>query len=78
MSYQLQPGAGFIFMKVGVHAQETLADIIARKQRELKDAGVSGFCWRSAVEPGRSTGTSTVASGAATMKMISSTNITSM
>ena len=41
MSYQLQPGAGFIFMKVGVHAQETLTDIIARKQRELKDAGVS-------------------------------------
>ena len=38
MSYQLQPGAGFIFMKVGVHAQETLTDIIARKQRELKDA----------------------------------------
>lgn len=41
MSYQLQPGAGFIFMKVGVHAQETLTDIIARKQRELKNAGVS-------------------------------------
>lgn len=41
MSYQLHPGDGFIFMKVGVHAQESLKDIIARKQKELKEAGVS-------------------------------------
>lgn len=37
----LQPGAGFIFMKVGVHAQESLKDILARKQRELAEAGIS-------------------------------------
>jgi hypothetical protein len=35
----LKPGEGLIFMKVGTHAQETLADIIERKQREIRDAG---------------------------------------
>jgi hypothetical protein len=41
VSYQLPDGAGVLFMKVGTHAQETLADIIARKQREIDDAGFS-------------------------------------
>lgn len=41
MSYNLPPGSGFIFMKVGIHARESLKDILARKQKELKDAGVS-------------------------------------
>jgi hypothetical protein len=33
------PGAGFVFMKVGTHARESLADIIERKQKEIDDAG---------------------------------------
>jgi hypothetical protein len=37
----LQPGAGIIFMKVGTHAQESLDDIIARKRKEIADAGYS-------------------------------------
>src|SRR3954453_15470527 len=44
----------------------------------VRNTGLSGrFCF-CAVVAGRSTGTSTVASGAAIMKMISSTRITSM
>ena len=39
MTEILRPGAGFVFMKVGTHAQETLTDIIARKRREIEDAG---------------------------------------
>lgn len=35
----IQTGAGIIFMKVGTHAQETLEDIIARKRREIDEAG---------------------------------------
>jgi hypothetical protein len=35
----LKPGVGFLFMKVGTHAGEELDDIIARKQREIADAG---------------------------------------
>jgi hypothetical protein len=35
----IQPGAGILFMKVGTHAQETLADIIARKSREIEETG---------------------------------------
>jgi len=31
--------AGLIFMKVGLHAQESIEDIIARKQREYDQAG---------------------------------------
>ena len=34
-------GAGLLFMKVGTHAQEPLAEIIARKTREIDDAGVA-------------------------------------
>lgn len=33
------PNRGILFMKVGVHAQETLEDIIERKTKEIKDAG---------------------------------------
>ena len=39
MTDLIHPGAGFIFMKVGTHAKETLADIIARKKKEISDAG---------------------------------------
>ena len=39
MTEILHPGAGFIFMKVGTHAQEELTDILARKRREIEDAG---------------------------------------
>lgn len=35
----LRPGTGFIFMKVGTHAGEDLPDIVARKRREIQDAG---------------------------------------
>ena len=31
--------SGLIFMKVGLHAQETIEDIIKRKQREYEEAG---------------------------------------
>lgn len=31
--------AGLIFMKVGLHAQESIEDIIARKQKEYENAG---------------------------------------
>lgn len=41
MSFTLQPGTGFVFMKVGVHAREPLKDILERKRKELADAGVS-------------------------------------
>lgn len=39
MSEIIKPGAGILFMKVGTHAQESLDDIIARKRREIDDAG---------------------------------------
>lgn len=39
MTNIIKPGAGLIFMKVGLHAQETLADIIARKKKEIEAAG---------------------------------------
>ena len=35
----IKPGAGILFMKVGTHAQEPLEEIIARKRREIDDAG---------------------------------------
>jgi hypothetical protein len=37
----IRPGAGVIFMKVGTHAREELADIIKRKRKEIEDAGYS-------------------------------------
>lgn len=35
----LRPGAGVIFMKVGVHANEPLEEIIGRKQKEIEAEG---------------------------------------
>ena len=35
----IRPGAGLLYMKVGTHAQESLADIIARKTKEIERAG---------------------------------------
>jgi hypothetical protein len=35
----IRPGVGILFMKVGTHAQETLADIIARKSKEIEETG---------------------------------------
>lgn len=37
----LKPGDPFLYMKVGVHANESLEDILRRKRDELKTAGVS-------------------------------------
>lgn len=37
----LKEGDSFLYMKVGVHANESLADIIARKRAEIEKAGVS-------------------------------------
>jgi len=39
MATILKPGDGFLYMKVGTHAQETLADIVARKRKEIEEAG---------------------------------------
>jgi len=36
----LRPGQGLLFMKVGVHAKESLEDIIQRKQREYDQTGM--------------------------------------
>lgn len=36
---ELKTGAGVLFMKVGLHAQETIEEIIARKQHEYQQAG---------------------------------------
>jgi hypothetical protein len=35
----IEDAAGLLYMKVGTHAQEELSDIIARKKREIEDAG---------------------------------------
>lgn len=35
----LNPGQSILFMKVGVHAKETLEEIIARKSKEIDEAG---------------------------------------
>ncbi|WP_192183016.1 hypothetical protein [Mesorhizobium amorphae] len=39
MNEIFRPGAGVLFMKVGTHANEGLDDIIARKAKEIDDAG---------------------------------------
>ncbi|MGA8760922.1 MAG: hypothetical protein WB611_32250 [Stellaceae bacterium] len=39
MNEIIRPGVGILFMKVGTHAQEDLAAIIARKSKEIEDAG---------------------------------------
>jgi hypothetical protein len=36
-----KPGVPLIYMKVGTHAGENLDDIIARKQKEIEDAGIA-------------------------------------
>jgi hypothetical protein len=41
MTQIIKPGAGLLFMKVGTHAREPLDEIIARKTREIEDAGVA-------------------------------------
>lgn len=35
----LKTGSGFIYMKVGTHAQESLAKIVDRKRKEIDEAG---------------------------------------
>jgi hypothetical protein len=37
----VKPGAGLIYMKVGTHAGEDLEGIIARKRKEISEAGYS-------------------------------------
>lgn len=39
MSDLVKPGSGILFMKVGTHAQEPIGSIIARKRKEIVDAG---------------------------------------
>lgn len=39
MNQIVKPGSGLLFMKIGTHANESLADIIARKAAEIRDAG---------------------------------------
>lgn len=39
MANIIEPGSGVLFMKVGTHAKESLKDIIARKKKEIDDAG---------------------------------------
>ena len=39
MNAPYKPGDGILFMKVGVHARESLEDIIARKDEEIRQAG---------------------------------------
>lgn len=39
MNSIVRPGEGLLFMKIGTHAQESLADIIARKSEEIKATG---------------------------------------
>lgn len=39
MNKIILPGEGILFMKIGTHAQEGLADIIARKAEEIRSTG---------------------------------------
>jgi hypothetical protein len=41
MSGIIKPGQGLLYMKVGTHAREPLEDIIARKTKEIEDAGLA-------------------------------------
>ena len=36
-----EPGDPVLYMKIGTHAQEDLAEIIARKRKEIEDAGLA-------------------------------------
>jgi hypothetical protein len=35
----VKPGSGILYMKVGMHAGESLTDIVLRKSREIEEAG---------------------------------------
>jgi len=37
----LKPGAGLLYMKVGMHAQEGLEDIVDRKLKEIDSSGIA-------------------------------------
>src|SRR5437773_948872 len=37
----IKPGQAVVYMKVGTHAKEPLEDIIARKTKEIEDAGLA-------------------------------------
>lgn len=39
MNDYVKPGEGLLFMKIGMHAQESLAEIIARKTEEIRSTG---------------------------------------
>ncbi|MDP3634929.1 hypothetical protein [Phenylobacterium sp.] len=39
MNKIVRPGEGLLFMKIGTHAQESLAEIISRKSEEIKATG---------------------------------------
>lgn len=39
MNKIVRPGEGLLFMKIGTHAQESLAEIVARKSEEIKTTG---------------------------------------
>ncbi|MBZ5670952.1 MAG: hypothetical protein LAO04_14640 [Acidobacteriia bacterium] len=41
MPFTLKPGQGVLYMKIGNHADEPLHEIIARKTREIEEAGFS-------------------------------------
>ncbi|HUV69870.1 MAG TPA: hypothetical protein VMW15_09435 [Terracidiphilus sp.] len=41
MSSIIQPGAHVLFMKIGIHAKETLESIIQRKLKEIDDTGMA-------------------------------------
>lgn len=41
MSSIIQPGARVLFMKIGIHAKESLEDIIQRKLKEIDDTGLA-------------------------------------
>jgi len=40
MAKIIEPGSPVIFMKVGLHAQESIDEIVERKKREFDDAGM--------------------------------------
>lgn len=54
----LKPGAGLLYMKVGMHAQESLEDIVERKLKEIERNGIATWGYggsschpRSMVQP---------------------------
>ena len=51
MSAIAAPGSGIIYMKVGVHARETLEEIIARKTQEIRDEGFAMWGYGGGCHP---------------------------